>query len=164
MLSWTIGLSRLANAQPAAPFSHQTTSACRDSKPGSVSQQIDPWCIRLTAVAEKPLNDRSFTTVWNARFPDARNWAGIIMRVLGEERSSCEAISYRPRVFCILIAKQPILSVAVLTVLLCTECPEIVTGAFPNLVKRKFPSVLDEGCRSRQPEGPRCAHQPFPAA
>ena len=34
--------------------SHQITSACCASSPGSVSQQTVPTCSRLTAVAEKP--------------------------------------------------------------------------------------------------------------
>ena len=67
-----MGLSRLLKAQPHMLFSHHTTSACSDSRPGSVSQQTAPGCIRVIAVAEKPDSDRSLTTVWKARAPEAK--------------------------------------------------------------------------------------------
>ena len=48
-------------------------------EPGRVSQQIVPGAMRLTAVAEKPDSERSCTTVWNPRPPEARNCAGSVI-------------------------------------------------------------------------------------
>jgi hypothetical protein len=45
----------------------------------------------LIDAAEKPEIDRSCTTLWNARPPEARKVAGIVSRVRGLHRSSCAA-------------------------------------------------------------------------
>ena len=63
MLSWTIGLSSFSKAQPTRLLSHQITSDCSASNPGSVSQQTVPGCKRLTAAPQKPLRDKSCITV-----------------------------------------------------------------------------------------------------
>jgi len=94
MLSCTIGLSRLLNAQPHWLFSHHTTSACSDSRPGNVSQHTAPVCMRVMAVAEKPDSDRSLTTVWKASSPEARSCAervAVVDEALAHERHGLEA-------------------------------------------------------------------------
>ena len=77
----------LAKAQPARLFSHQTTSACSDSSPGSVSQQTDPGCIRVIEVAEKP----DELIVYGGIGKAARNWECYDAIVATLKRLSREA-------------------------------------------------------------------------
>ena len=54
---------------------------------------VDPLSISIirNLQSDQPEIDRSCTTVWNARPPEARSCAGMVIFVRGLQRSSCAA-------------------------------------------------------------------------